>query len=63
MLRTCYRKALDQTLYSKLPVGIKGFVLREDVEARGLNETSRFDAIDYEDFVSLCVTYDKVQSW
>jgi tRNA 2-thiouridine synthesizing protein B len=53
----------SDALLEKLPVGIKGFVLREDVEARGLSETSRFNAIDYEDFVSLCVTYDKVQSW
>ncbi|WP_074824358.1 MULTISPECIES: sulfurtransferase complex subunit TusB [Pseudomonas] len=50
-------------LLETLQTGVKGFALQEDIEARGLRETSRFEMIDYDRFVALCVAYDKVHSW
>ncbi|MFV1942530.1 sulfurtransferase complex subunit TusB [Pseudomonas luteola] len=50
-------------LLETLQTGVKGFALQEDVEARGLRDAPRFEAIDYDCFVALCVAYDKVQNW
>nr|WP_260466456.1 sulfurtransferase complex subunit TusB [Pseudomonas luteola] len=50
-------------LLETLQTGVKGFALQEDIEARGLRDAPRFEAIDYDCFVALCVAYDKVQNW
>ncbi|MDG2421300.1 MAG: sulfurtransferase complex subunit TusB [Gammaproteobacteria bacterium] len=41
------------------------FSLEEDVMARGLNQStlSNINIINYNDFVDLCVRYDKVVNW
>lgn len=58
--------ALDSASQSAFEtLGLPCYVLREDLEARGLSEkvTGPFRVIDMSDFVKLTLDYAKVQSW
>jgi len=53
------RQCLEQ-----LPEGIALFALEEDVAARAIGSPpTRIKLLDYPGFVTLCVQYDKVNSW
>jgi len=58
---TAYAQALSSaSKQSKL------YVLQPDLQARGFNDASLVDsieAVDYEGFVNLVVTHDRVHSW
>lgn len=58
--------ALDGTIRSAFEtLGLPCYVLREDLEARGLSEkmTGPFRVLDMGGFVKLTLDYAKVQSW
>jgi tRNA 2-thiouridine synthesizing protein B len=62
--------AMANTKYSDMVIKAQKntsfFVLKEDLVARGIDETKIIDGInltDYKGFVELSVKYDKVQSW
>lgn len=44
---------------------VKIFALGADLQARGLGEciADNISVVDYEEFVSLCVTHRTIQSW
>jgi sulfur relay protein TusB/DsrH len=49
----------------KTPRYLELFSLEEDIMARGLNQSilGTIKIINYNDFVDLCVRYDKVVNW
>ncbi|MBU3001730.1 sulfurtransferase complex subunit TusB [Paraglaciecola arctica] len=55
---------MDKELSTKLQQLEAVFVLKEDAEARGIEiEPSTIQLINYEQFVELCLKYEKVISW
>lgn len=43
--------------------GVRLYVLREDLHARGLPPAAQAEPIDYPRFVRLSIDYDKVNTW
>lgn len=55
---------MDKELSTNLQQLEAVFVLKEDAEARGIEiEPSTIQLINYEQFVELCLKYEKVISW
>ncbi len=50
-------------LAALISAGVTVSVIEADTKARGISPDSQAALIDYDDFVSLCVTADKVVSW
>ena len=65
VLSGMYCTSLAERLESAQLKGLKIFALRDDVEARGLQEklVSSISILDYSDFVQLCIDHNCVQSW
>lgn len=59
-----YHGVLAETL-AKIPAAIAVYALREDLQARGLQERidARAQTASMKKFVELCGDYDKVISW
>ena len=62
--------ALSKTAYAEQLISAsklsKFYVLKPDLQARGFSEESLLDSIepvDYDGFVNLVVTHDRVHSW
>lgn len=52
-----------QSTLLALPQSVALYALEEDLQARGIRTTERFQVVDYPAFVALCAQYDKVNSW
>lgn len=54
-----------ESLKASLPVGVRLYVLGEDMDARGLSERNdpHFKRINYADFVELTLLCSKVINW